>query len=138
MNRIKELRQKKKITQEELARILGVKKLTVSRWERGESQIKQDRTCKLAEYFNVSVGYLLGYTDKEQEKKMDNEKQRENDEISKNVLKASIATISGIIERLKEEGKPLSEEQESILENIQMSLTLDLALKIVSEVIEGL
>ena len=69
---------------------------------------------------------------------MDNEKQRENEEISKDVLKASITTISGIIEKLKEKGKPLSEEQESILENIQMSLTLDLALKIVSEVIEGL
>lgn len=61
MNRLKELRQEKKLTQEELASEIGVSKITILRWENGERQIKPDKAQKLADYFGVSVGYLLGY-----------------------------------------------------------------------------
>lgn len=63
MNRLKELRKRKKMTQQELANIIGVTKLTILRWEKGNRQIKSDKAKQLAEYFNVSVGYLLGYED---------------------------------------------------------------------------
>jgi DNA-binding helix-turn-helix protein len=63
MNRLKELRKRKKMTQQELANIIGVTKLTILRWEKGDRQIKSDKAQQLAEYFNVSVGYLLGYED---------------------------------------------------------------------------
>lgn len=63
MNRLKELRKIKKMTQQELANIIGVTKLTILRWEKGDRQIKSDKAQQLAEYFNVSVGYLLGYED---------------------------------------------------------------------------
>lgn len=63
MNRLKELRKRKKMTQQELANIIGVTKLTILRWEKGNRQIKSDKAQQLAEYFNVSVGYLLGYED---------------------------------------------------------------------------
>ncbi|HGA1080856.1 TPA: helix-turn-helix domain-containing protein [Streptococcus agalactiae] len=61
MNRLKELRKEKKLTQEELAGEIGVSKITILRWENGERQIKPDKAKELAKYFNVSVGYLLGY-----------------------------------------------------------------------------
>lgn len=61
MNRLKVLRKEKKLTQEELASEVGVSKITILRWENGERQIKQDKAQALADYFNVEVGYLLGY-----------------------------------------------------------------------------
>ncbi len=64
MSRLKELRKEKKLTQEELASEIGVSKITILRWENGERQIKPDKAQALADYFGVSVGYLLGYEDK--------------------------------------------------------------------------
>lgn len=61
MNRLKELRKEKKLTQEELAGEIGVSKITILRWENGERQIKPDKAQKLADHFGVSIGYLLGY-----------------------------------------------------------------------------
>ena len=64
MNRLKELRKEKKLTQKELADKINVSKITVLRWENGERQIKPDKAQQLADFFGVSVGYLLGYSDK--------------------------------------------------------------------------
>ena len=63
LNRIKELRQKEKLTQEELANKIGVTKRTIIAWEKDEHPIKPDKTKALAAYFGVSVAYLLGYSD---------------------------------------------------------------------------
>lgn len=63
MNRLKELRQEKKLTQQELADEIGVTKRTYIYWEKGERQIKPEKAQQLADYFGVSVGYLLGYID---------------------------------------------------------------------------
>ena len=66
-NRIKLLRQKQGKTQKELADEIGVKKLTISRWENAEDvSLKQDKAQQLADYFGVSVGYLLGHDEAEQ------------------------------------------------------------------------
>ena len=69
MNRLKELRKEKKLTQEELAGEIGVTEKTISRWENEEVQIKPDKTQELADYFGVSVGYLLGYSYNKRETK---------------------------------------------------------------------
>lgn len=61
MNRLKELRQEKKLSQKELAENIGVHYRTLQNWENGESQIKPEKAQQLADYFGVSVGYLLGY-----------------------------------------------------------------------------
>ncbi|HFI0377029.1 TPA: helix-turn-helix transcriptional regulator, partial [Streptococcus suis] len=47
MNRLKELRKEKKLTQEELASEIGVSKITILRWENGERQIKPDKAQAL-------------------------------------------------------------------------------------------
>ena len=69
MNRPKELRKEKKITQQEMAEVLGVNEKTISRWENGERQIKPNKAQELACYFGVSIGYLLGYSDDNREAK---------------------------------------------------------------------
>lgn len=61
MNRLKELRKEKKLTQKELAKILGISKRTLAYWEKGESQIKNEKAEKLADFFGVTVPYLLGF-----------------------------------------------------------------------------
>lgn len=63
MNRLKELRQKKGDTQEVVAKAMGVTRRGYQKWENEESQIKSDKSQQLADYFGVSVGYLLGFTD---------------------------------------------------------------------------
>lgn len=63
MNRLKELRQEKKLSQKELAKKIGVHYRTLQNWENGESQIKPDKAQKLADYFGVNTAYLLGYSD---------------------------------------------------------------------------
>ena len=60
MNRLKELRQEKKLSQKEIADLLEVSEKTTSRWENGENAIKSDKAQQLADYFKVGVGYLLG------------------------------------------------------------------------------
>lgn len=69
-NRLRELRQENKLTQDELALELNknlkkgekrVSKMTISNWENNKHAIKPDKAQKLAEYFGVPVGYLLGY-----------------------------------------------------------------------------
>lgn len=61
MNRLKELRKKKGLTQQELANEIGVTKLSVSNWENGKHEIKSDKAQILANYFSVPVTYLIGY-----------------------------------------------------------------------------
>lgn len=63
MNRLKELRQEKKLSQKEIAETLGFSLRSFQRMENGESQIKPEKAQQLADYFGVSVGYLLGYSD---------------------------------------------------------------------------
>lgn len=66
MNRIKHLRKSKEnLTQEKLAKIIGVSKRTIIAWEKDERQIRPDKIEKLAKYFGVPIPYLLGYKDYE-------------------------------------------------------------------------
>ena len=72
MNRLKELRKQKGLTQQGLADEISVSKITVLRWENEERQIKPEKAQQLADYFGVNVGYLLGYSEyRELEKALD-------------------------------------------------------------------
>ena len=61
--RIKHLRISKKLTQDEVAHALNVKRETVTRWETGARDITPEITILLSKYFNVSADYLLGLTE---------------------------------------------------------------------------
>lgn len=60
-DRFKQLREESGLTQEELARRLGVSKGTVGNYESGaRTPRKLDDLNSLADYFNVEIDYLLG------------------------------------------------------------------------------
>lgn len=61
MNRLEQLRKSRKMTRVELAEKIGVPKLTILNWEHGTGEIKGSNAKKLADYFGVSIPYLLGY-----------------------------------------------------------------------------
>lgn len=63
MNRIKELRTEFGITQADLAKLLKISDRAVGYYEKGEREPDNETLIKIAEYFKVSVDYLLGRTD---------------------------------------------------------------------------
>lgn len=58
--RLKELRKNAGVTQKELATALHVAQNTVCNWENGVRQIDVEYLKKIADYFDVSVSYVLG------------------------------------------------------------------------------
>lgn len=61
--RLKELRKQRKITQLKLAVDLNMNQNSISRYETGEHEADYATLIKLADYFDVSIDYLLERTD---------------------------------------------------------------------------
>lgn len=57
---IKQLREQRGMTQEDLAKRLGVKYPAVSKWERGMAYPSMNTVIKMAELFQVSMDVVLG------------------------------------------------------------------------------
>ena len=64
--RLKELRKKRKISQLRLALDLNMNQNTISRYETMERQADYETLIRFADYFGISLDYLLGRTDEEQ------------------------------------------------------------------------
>lgn len=64
--RLKELRMQKKISQLKLAMDLNMSQNSISRYESGEREADYETLIKLADYFGVSLDYMLGRTDKQE------------------------------------------------------------------------
>ena len=61
--RLKELRKSRKVSQLKLAMDLNMNQNSISRYETGEREADYTTLIKLADYFNVSIDYLLERTD---------------------------------------------------------------------------
>ena len=61
--RIRTLRAEKKVGQNQLAQDINVSNASISYWENGRQEPSASALFKLANYFEVSVDYLLGITD---------------------------------------------------------------------------
>ncbi|MDB7083005.1 helix-turn-helix transcriptional regulator [Erysipelatoclostridium ramosum] len=61
--RVKQLRKNKHLTGEQLGNVLGITKTGISYWENGRSVPDNEMLLKLADFFDVSIDYLLGKTD---------------------------------------------------------------------------
>ncbi len=64
MRRLKLMREKRGISQLKLAMDLGLTQNSVSRYESGVREADYKTLIALADYFNVSIDYLLERTDK--------------------------------------------------------------------------
>ena len=61
--RLKELRIEKNLTQDKLAKLVGMSKMTISHWESGYCEPSIAQLVILSNLFEVSVDYLVGKTD---------------------------------------------------------------------------
>lgn len=61
--RLKDLREQKGITQLKLAMDLNLNQNSISRYEKGVREADYKTLIMLADYFNVSIDYLLERTD---------------------------------------------------------------------------
>jgi repressor LexA len=62
-SRIRMLRKEKRMTMKQLGKIVGVAESTISQYETGKRQPDYNVLCGIAEFFGVSVDYLLGRQD---------------------------------------------------------------------------
>ena len=58
------LRETNRLTQRQISEDLGITQQAYSRYERGDREPDLEMLCKLADYFNVSVDYLIGHESK--------------------------------------------------------------------------
>ena len=58
--RLRELRFRYGLTQNELAEIIGIKRNTYSDWENGKTEPSFENLIKLADLFEVSLDWLFG------------------------------------------------------------------------------
>jgi transcriptional regulator with XRE-family HTH domain len=60
--RIRNLREDSDLTQQQMADILFINRRTYSSYESGIRGIPIDILCKIADYYNTSIDYLVGRT----------------------------------------------------------------------------
>ena len=79
--RLKELRKYKRLTQSEMANFIGVNQNTYSYWENGKSKIDNETLTKLADFFGVTIDYLLGRDIQETKNDLSADESKKVDEI---------------------------------------------------------
>ena len=127
MNRLKELRKEKKLTQKELAEKTDIPYRTLQRWENGETDIKSEKANELAKLFNVSVTYLLGYSDKEE---------RSSSIELKNDIRRETAIDRGFsMQGLLDENSALRDENRRLINELTDSYTANAKAKLLDIII---
>ena len=63
INRLKEIREDKDLLQKDIAKVLNIKQQQYSEYEIGKRLIPINYLSDLADYYNVSIDYLLSKTD---------------------------------------------------------------------------
>ena len=81
--RLRSLREGTKLSQEKFAPLVGMKQSSIDRYERGQSNPSFETLLKYAEYFDVSLDYIFGRTDKPQGKIYECKMENENPEMQK-------------------------------------------------------
>ncbi|GAA0181406.1 hypothetical protein SH2C18_39430 [Clostridium sediminicola] len=113
---LKELRQSSGLTQNQLAKKLGVSDSTIRMIELGQRKGSNKVVTKIADYFNVSLDYLNGRTNKTS----DNEKTKMIDEFLNDLID------EGIIKDIKDID---NETSEMILNAVKAQISLKLKKK---------
>lgn len=64
VTRIRNLREDSDLTQSQIAEYLGTSQTMYARYERGANEMPVRHLIRLAQYYNVSLDYLCGLTNK--------------------------------------------------------------------------
>ncbi|WP_270501106.1 helix-turn-helix domain-containing protein [Enterococcus avium] len=100
--RIAKLREKRGLSQMQLAKDLKVATSTLGMWETGKRGLKDDTLKMIAEYFNVSSDYLLGIDNKDtsfENKKAETVAAHIDDDVSDDEMKEILNFIDYIKQR---------------------------------------
>ena len=62
--RLRDLREDADKTQRDIAEILGTSQSYYAQYEKGKRSIPFERIVELAKYYNVSIDYIAGFTNK--------------------------------------------------------------------------
>lgn len=102
MIRLRELREAKGIQQKTLAIDLCVSQPTVSDWESGRKTPSARSTQKIADYFGVSIDYLLGREDIKKELPAQSEELSIDELLDKMTVDELFDVLNKASERLRE------------------------------------
>lgn len=120
--RLKKLREETGLSQKELTDRLMINRSTYARYETSSTQPDFDTLNKLANYFNVTIDYILGRTDIKRTSLESNESLTKNEkDIAKRMkeLAESLEKTQG----LAFDGEPMSDEaKESLLEAMEFAV----------------
>ncbi len=62
--RLKDIREDNEKTQSDIAEVLNTVRQQYNRWETGKQELPMHHFITLARYYNISLDYLAGLTDK--------------------------------------------------------------------------
>lgn len=120
--RLKEIRESKKISQLKLANAIGVGRTTITNYETGVSSPDIDTIIRIAQYFNCSVDYLLGFSNEQmfqpipvEVKEELTDKQKELLSLIKNMDNDDVNKIIGYAFSLSEKELTTEEKIEKLL-----------------------
>lgn len=103
--RIRELRKAKKVTMKELGNMIGVAESTMSLYETGKRKPDPETLSRLADYFNVSVDYLLGRDEGQPQTAPKYSTDQRKEIVLKKLEKKSLAQLEAILVALGDDGK---------------------------------
>ena len=94
--RLAQVRKKKKVSQDDLAKAIGVHAPVIGRYERNEVKPSIEVAAKMAEALQVSLDYLVGFSDDELDHSLTQkilDIQKLNDEDRTNIIKTIDALL---------------------------------------------
>ncbi|MYY90997.1 helix-turn-helix domain-containing protein [Ligilactobacillus salivarius] len=108
-SRLKDLRNERKLTQDDLGKLLNVSGKTIGTWERDSRQPNIESINKLATIFSVTTDYLLGNSDEKKSQKYYELSDKEKNDIAIQAERLMEGIESG--HNLNFYGEPATKEQ---------------------------
>ena len=108
-SRLKDLRNERKLTQDDLGKLLNVSGKTIGTWERDSRQPNIESINKLATIFGVTTDYLLGNSDEKKSQKYYELSDKEKNDIAIQAERLMEGIESG--HNLNFYGEPATKEQ---------------------------
>lgn len=115
--RIKEARQERGLSQEELAQIINSTKSAISRYESGKRQPRLDQLQRIANALNVTVGFLQGYESMDSKQIIDALKRKDVREFER-LMGLNLGSVVNIGQEFEEEAKKDEDDFEEGLKKV--------------------
>lgn len=116
----------------DVAKTTGITKSTFSDWKNGRSEPKIDKLQKIADYFEVSVDWLLGKTDIKSVVTTENEFSAKDEKDIAKTMDALLRQLENEQDALLFDGEPLDDESKELLK-ISLENSVRIAKKLAEE-----